>query len=81
MKTPKITLYSATKCSHCKQAKTYLKQKGVAFMELNVQTNVRAAKALQKLGSRGVPVILIGDQRIDGFNKSKLDKLLKPYGK
>lgn len=49
-------------------------------MELDVQKNQRAFKEWQRLGSRGVPVIMIGDQKIDGFNKSKLESALKKKG-
>lgn len=79
-KAPKITLYSTTSCAHCKQAKAFFKQKGVQFQEWNVQRNQRAYKEWQRLGSRGVPVIVIAGEKIDGFNKSKLEKALLKHG-
>ena len=74
---PRITLYSSRNCPHCRQAKQYLERTGLRFVELDVQQNARARKALAKLGARGVPVILIGDTRIDGFDKKRLDRALK----
>ena len=74
---PRITLYSSRNCAHCRQARQYLKQSGLRFVELDVQQNARAQKAFAKLGARGVPVILVGDTRIDGFDKKRLDQALR----
>lgn len=36
----------------------------------------KAKEMIQKSGQMGVPVILINDEVITGFNQGKLDKLL-----
>lgn len=77
MTAPRITLYSTRNCPHCRQAKQYLQQKGVRFQELDVEKNARAQKAFARLGARGVPVIMIGETRIDGFDRRRLDSELK----
>ena len=77
MGAPRITLYSTRNCPHCRQAKQYLQHKGVRFQEFDVQQSARAQKAFARLGARGVPVIMIGDTRIDGFDRRRLDALLK----
>lgn len=76
MNAPRITLYSTRNCAHCQQAKQYLQQKGLRFQELDIQQNARAQKDFARLGARGVPVILIGDTRIDGFDRRRLDAVL-----
>jgi glutaredoxin-like YruB-family protein len=74
--TTKVTLYSTSNCTHCRQAKTFLQKKGVRFMEFDVQRNQRALKEFQRLGARGVPVIIIGTTRLDGFNARQLEQAL-----
>ena len=76
MATPRITLYSTRNCPHCRQVRQYLQNKGLRFQELDVQSNARAQKALARLGARGVPVVLIGEIRIDGFDRRRLDSAL-----
>lgn len=76
MATPRITLYTTRNCPHCRRAKHYLEQRGLRFQEFDVQTNVRAQKAFARLGARGVPVIVVGDTRIDGFDRRRLDAAL-----
>lgn len=77
MAAPRITLYSTRNCPHCRQAKQYLQQRGLRFQEFDVQQNKRAQKAFAQLGARSVPVIMIGDTRIDGFDRQRLDDLLR----
>ncbi len=36
----------------------------------------KAKEMIQKSGQMGVPVIIVGDQIVVGFNQSKLDALL-----
>lgn len=43
-----------------------------------MQRDARAQKAYARLGARGVPVILIGETRVDGFDRKRLDAALRP---
>ena len=57
--------------------KEYLTQKGITFTEYNVSNDKEKAKEMiQKSGQMGVPVILIDDKVIVGFNQAMIDKLL-----
>lgn len=79
-KAPRITLYSTSRCAHCKQARQWLKQRGLRFQEFDIERNQRAFKDYQRLGARGVPVLLINQQRIDGFDPKRLEAVLKKAG-
>ena len=70
------TIYTSNTCPHCITAKEYLKEKGVEYIEKNVQTDPEARKELIKKGYMGVPVIIIGEEEISGFNKDKVDQAL-----
>ena len=71
-----ITVYSSNTCSNCTAAKEYLKEKGYEYLEKNVSTDPASRKELISLGYMGVPVIMIDEDVVVGFNKSKLDELL-----
>lgn len=73
---PKVTIFTSSTCPHCKTAKDYLKEKGVEFEERNVQNDPEARKELIQKGYMGVPVIVVGDEEIQGFDKARLDELL-----
>jgi glutaredoxin 3 len=58
-------------------AKDFFKEKNVAYTEYDVASNLEKRKEmLEKSGQMGVPVIIIGDELIVGFNKPKIAKLL-----
>jgi glutaredoxin len=54
----------------------YLSQKGVEFTEKNVSRNPEAVQELMSMGVRSLPLILIGDQQLRGFNPKAIDEAL-----
>jgi glutaredoxin 3 len=75
--TPQVTIYTSNDCHWCAKAKQYLTRRGVAYIERNAETDETAAQEVMNLtGHRGVPVIVIGDQVIRGFQRRPLDELL-----
>jgi len=52
-----ITVYSKNNCPYCVQAKNLLKQKGVAFEEINIDTSPEAREFIMTEGHRTVPQI------------------------
>ena len=73
----KVTIYSTPTCHFCHMAKDFFKEKGVEFEDFNVGSDLEKRKEMMdKSGQMGVPVILIEDQIIVGFNKSKIMDLL-----
>lgn len=81
MSTTNVTVYSTTWCGFCHQAKKYFDSIGVKYDDIDVEKDPKAAEAMvQKSGQMGVPVIEIGDNIIVGFNKPKIDDLLKTEG-
>ena len=73
----KVTVYTSNTCPYFTMAKDYLKDMEVAFEEKNVQTDKEARQELMAMGYTGVPVICVDDEQIVGFDKARLDELLK----
>jgi hypothetical protein len=44
--------------------------------EIDVEASREGMAAFQKLGGRGVPLILVGDQKMEGFNSQRLEQML-----
>lgn len=72
----KVIIYVNNSCRSCKLAKDYLNKKNVKFEERNVSRNKNYKQELFSKGYIGVPVIIIGKQEINSFNKEKIDALL-----
>ena len=60
--------------------KEFLSRKGVPYTEKNVAYDrVAAAEMINRSGRNGVPQTLIGDQLVVGFDRPRLEGLLKQY--
>jgi len=73
---PKVTIYTNVGWGPCHRATEYLSQKGVSFTERNVGRDSGAREELMELGLTSLPVILIGERRLSGFNPAKIDEAL-----
>lgn len=71
-----ITVYTSSTCPYCTLAKDYLNEKGVEFDERNISTSREAREELMAKGHTGVPVIIIDNEEIVGFDKARIDTLL-----
>jgi len=72
-----VVVYTTPTCGFCQQVKAYLHQRGVPFTEYDVSRDPQAAAEMVRLsGQQGVPVVLIDDQVVVGFNRPLLDQLL-----
>jgi glutaredoxin 3 len=58
----------------------YLSQKGVPYTEKNVGKDPAARQELASMGVMSLPVILIGDKRLTGFNPKQIDAALAEAG-
>ncbi|MBI1891167.1 MAG: glutaredoxin family protein [Burkholderiales bacterium] len=68
-----VVLFSAAWCGYCKKAKAYLASRGVAYREFDVDTTEGKAEFVRAGGSRGIPLILAGDHRLQGFSQEAYD--------
>jgi glutaredoxin 3 len=75
----KPIIYSADWCGYCHAAKQYFDRLGVTYEERNIEQKPEyAAESVKKSGQMGIPVIDIDGQIIVGFDRPKIDALLKP---
>jgi glutaredoxin len=79
-KLPRIRLFSTPACGHCRQLKAHLQRLQISFQELDISRNRRAQNDFQRLGARGVPVLLVGERRMDGYDPRRLERLLREAG-
>ena len=73
----KVTIYSTPTCHYCGMAKEYFNANHVKYDEFNVATNIeKRREMMEKSGQLGVPVIIIDDQVVVGFDRPRLAQLL-----
>lgn len=70
-----VVLYSAEWCGVCKKARRYFQQQGIPFKEYDIETSRKGRQDFARLNGRGVPVILVGDKRMDGFSAGRFQTM------
>jgi glutaredoxin 3 len=73
---PRIIILTGASCPWCNRVKQYLKEKRFRFREVNIEKDLEGARELKRRNIMGVPVVLINNRPIVGFDKAKIDKLL-----
>jgi glutaredoxin len=73
-----VVLYTTESCPYCKRAIAYLDQIGQDYVNKNVEEDEEAREEYLKLtsGRAGVPVIVVGDQWMQGWSQARLDNML-----
>jgi glutaredoxin-like YruB-family protein len=73
----KVTIYSTPTCHFCSLAKDYFNENNVKFEAFDVASDLEKRREMvEKSGQLGVPVIIIDNQVIVGFDKTHIDQAL-----
>lgn len=72
-----VVMYGTETCPYCAKAREYFKEKGIAFVDLDVGKPGQAREEFTRLGGGGVPMLLIGDRRISGYIPKAIDEALQ----
>jgi len=71
----KVVMYTTSWCGYCAKARKYFTQNKISFVEYDIERDLRAKKRYDALGAKGVPVILVGRARMNGFSESGFRKI------
>lgn len=78
---PPVTLYSAEWCGYCTMTRELFVANGVQFVELDIEKTTAGYEGHKKLNGDGVPLIVVGDELIRGYDETRLRSTLKPWVK
>jgi glutaredoxin 3 len=68
-----VTIYSTPTCHFCEMAKEFFAEKGIEYTGYDVSTDAaKREEMIQMTGQLGVPVIVIGDEMMVGFDRAKV---------
>jgi glutaredoxin 3 len=77
LRQPRVLVFTTQTCPWCVRVKQYLRERQVAFREIDVSRNASAARDLvRRTGQTGVPVIEIDGKPIVGFDRGRIDTAL-----
>jgi len=75
-----VVLFTKNHCGKSRAAMKLLDEAGVAYEERNIDVTPGAREDLRTLESGGVPVIVIGDRKIVGWNRDAYAYFLEANG-
>jgi glutaredoxin len=77
-----VIIYGAAWCGPCHQAASYLRKKGITYIEKDIETDAAAAKEMKSkltragIPSGSIPVIDVRGKILVGFNPRAVDEAL-----
>lgn len=67
-----VVLYATSWCGYCRKAREYLNSNGIPYTEYDIEKSSEGKRRFAELGGKGVPLILVGNQQIRGWNPAAL---------
>lgn len=71
-----VIVYSTQNCIDCNLVKQWLTAKGLAFEVRDVMTSRAYQEEVERFGFMGVPVTVVGDKAVKGYQPAELEQLV-----
>jgi glutaredoxin len=73
-----VTLYGASWCPSCRQTRTWLEQKGIPYVDKDIDESMVARQTLRQLNPAGtIPVIDIDGQVVLGYSPGAIERAIR----
>lgn len=73
----KVVFYSTSWCGYCTKTRRLLRNKGISYVELDIEKSQNAAAEHKGLGGGGIPVMVIQGKVIRGYQEDAILALTK----
>ena len=73
----KLIMYTTSRCGYCAKARKYFAKQRIPYKEKNIETSEKYHREFKKIGGKGVPVILSGKNKMNGFSIKKFERFYK----
>lgn len=76
---PAVVLYATSWCGYCRMTREFFAANGIRYTEEDIEQSSTALQQHRKLGGNGVPLIVVGEEVVKGWNEQALRQLLGPW--
>lgn len=73
----RVVILTTRTCPACKQAKSYLRDKKISFIEYDVNHSKTGRRLFRKNHGYAVPMFIIGNTVMTGLNPERIDSLIR----
>ena len=74
-----VILYATSWCPNCKQTRKFLKANNIPYYEYDVDNSSEGQRQFKQLHGNGVPVILIKNTVVRGYNPNAIMTAIKSH--
>jgi len=71
----KVILYATSWCGYCEKTRELLTENNIEYHEYDVEKSAEGREQYDRLGGKGVPVLLINGEVLKGYDPSRILKL------
>ena len=71
-----VTLYSTQWCGYCKKTRTFLRNKGIEYVEYDIEKSAEGRQQYDSLDGNGVPLLVVESEIIRGYNTQAIMKAI-----
>ena len=72
----RVVVYGTKTCPYCQKTREYLSAHHIPYADIDVNTPGKGQLDYRSFGQNNVPLILIGNRRITGFNQAVIETAL-----
>ena len=72
-----VRILTTSFCPYCTRTTNFLRKNGIRFTEYDIHGSEKGEALYKKLDGRGVPVLIIDNTVIHGYNESEMQKALE----
>ena len=76
---PEVLLYATAWCGYCAATRDFFARHGIRYTEFDIEKSAAAQEGHRKLGGNGVPLIVVGETVVHGYNGDELRRRLQPW--
>lgn len=70
---PDVIMLATWWCPYCNKARRYLHKNNISYCEYDIEHSEDGKKLYKEVNGQGIPVLLIGDHQINGFDKRSIE--------
>jgi mycoredoxin len=71
-----VVLYGTDWCGSCKMTRAYLRKQHIPFFEYDIEKSVEGHRQYKALQGGGVPLLLVKNNLIRGYNPQAIDEAM-----
>ena len=76
---PTVVLYGTEWCGYCDAARKFFDKNGIQYTDLDIEKTTAGYEEHKRLGGKGVPLLVIGDEVIHGYSEQSMRHTLGPW--